>query len=220
MKESPGRKLAGNPLAWSINEAADQLAVQLADQQQVKEMTAEEKFFPESGVMVQYRGRMIHGNFYDTIPKGEHGPALQQYVMDKYSWTLEVFESIDWRATKSFVSTLAGTRETNVIKLLIDWQNDAHQNDLFYEKGGTWPACSTEQEDHLHFLSCKDKVYKVWQKTSTTGIITRAFREVLTSLCARREPTEPVWKYRETWSRSMERRSLHWVDTHAQRTAE
>ena len=107
--------------------------------------------------MVEYGGSLIYGDLYERVTEGEHGPALRRYLQEKFGWSDEVFDTIGWEAMHSFVKDLEGTRETNIIKLLMNWQNDAHQNEIFYGKGGQCPACS-KTENHLHFISCQDPV--------------------------------------------------------------
>ena len=155
--------------------------------------------------MVEYQGAFIYGDIYDRVTEGEHGPALRHYLMDKFQWTDEVFDSIHWEAMKSYATNLEGTMETNVIKLLMDWQNDAHQNKIFYGKDGLCPACF-KQEDHMHFLACQDPIlYKLntgsisrvegaLRKTHTAGVIARIVREVINALQHGREPVQPEGK--------------------------
>ena len=199
--EDPTKQFNGNELAWRINEVADRLA---EERRLMKENVAEQ-LFPEAVVMVKYQGSFIYGDIYENVTEGEHGPALRVYLMEKFHWSVETFDSINWDAMKSFVKNLDGTRETNIIKLLMNWQNDAHQNDIFYGKGGQCPACS-KQEHHLHFLSCQDpvlyklntgsvnKLERALRKTNTAGTIARVIREVIGALRHNRDPVKPEWK--------------------------
>ena len=72
--------------------------------------------------------------------------------MDKFGWNEETFDSIDWNAMRAYTRNLEGTKETNLIKLVMDRQNDNHQNNLFYGKSGKCPACALEDKNHFHFI--------------------------------------------------------------------
>ena len=129
-----------------------------------------------------------------------------------------------------YMTKLEGTRATNVIKLVMNWQNDNHQNELFYDKPGICPACETVLEDHLHFLCCKDPVlYRLntkaiskfhfeLQKTRTAGVISGIFMASLQALRAGDEPMEPLWKDdemgrlgKQAWQEQSAIGWSHWV---------
>ena len=202
LRINPKRKLQGNLLAWRLNEAADELA----GLQRQKNEEVGEVFFQEAVVMVSYRGFLIHGSIHDVVTEGEHGPPLRQYLKEKFGWSEDTFQCIDWEAMKVYTRRLEGSKETNLIKLVMNWQNDNHQNEFFYAKDGVCPACQSIQEDHLHFISCRDPVlyrlntecmngvHRAMARTHTCGIISNAFREVLGALRDGREPREPRWR--------------------------
>ena len=91
----------------------------------------QEIFIEEAEVMVEYGGSLIYGSIQDRITDGEHGPPLAQYLMDKFNWSEEVFQLIDWGAMKAYTSHLEPPRETNVIKLVMDWKSINNQNNFF-----------------------------------------------------------------------------------------
>lgn len=144
--------------------------------------------------MVRYQTNMIHGSMAECIVEGIHRPPLREYLRDKFGRTDKVFEYIDWNSMSTCVNNLEGTRATNVIKLVMNWQNNNHQNELFYSKTGMCPACANVKEDHLHFLCCKEpvlhrlntkatsKFHLELQKTRTVGIISNIFKAPLQAL--------------------------------------
>ena len=90
LKADSKRVVQGNPLAWRLNEAADELA----RVQRLKDEPMEEIFFGEAVVMVSYRNSYIYGSIEDSITEGEHGPPLQEYLMEKYMWDEKTFSNI------------------------------------------------------------------------------------------------------------------------------
>ena len=91
-------------------------------------------------------------------------------------------------------TNLDGTCATNVIKLLMNLQNDNHQNNLFYDKSGNCPVCEHEHEEHLHFIWCQDpvlqklntkavdKLLQSLKVTSTAGLLARVLKEDIQAL--------------------------------------
>ena len=87
-----------------------------------------------------------------------------------------------------------GIKATNIIKVVMNWQNDGHQNGLFYGTDANCPACGKATEDHLHFLRCTDpllsrmnkrlisKLLKALHQTRTAGIIALLFKRILLAL--------------------------------------
>ena len=154
-------------------------------------MTQQDICFSEVTVMVQYRGRVLYGSLYDQITEGEHGPPLKDYLCTKFNWTSIVFDSIDWQAMGVYIKHLTGTKITNLLKMVLHWQNDNQQNDMFYGKDSRCPACGNQDEEHFHFLWCRDptlyhmntkfinKKYRELQKTKTSMVITRTFKAII-----------------------------------------
>ena len=148
--------MKGNKLAWRLNEAVDKLA----GTQCVKREPPLDIFFQESIVMVRYCAGLIYGSFQEVIVQGEHDGPLEEYLCQKFGWTLTVFSSIDWAAMKTFSAKVEGVRATNLIKMVMNWQNNNRQNVLLYSKSPICPAYHKEDEGHLHFLHCSDSVLR------------------------------------------------------------
>ena len=196
LRADPTRTLKGDKLAWRLNEAADELA----GNQRIKGEVIDEVLFEEARVMVSYRGTFLYGPTYDRVVEGEHGRALKEYLCAKFKWTSATFDTIDWRAMRAVSQSLNGTRETNFIKLAINWQNDNHQNELLYDKDGRCPACGLAMEDHLHFLACSDpvlyrlntqavnKVVRTMVRLKTAGVLTGIFKRVIGAMRAGMSP--------------------------------
>ena len=95
---------------------------------------------------------------------------------------------------KSFSKKVDGVRATNLIKLVMNWQNDNKQNELFYSASPICPACNKEYEGHLHFLRCTDPVLRrlntmaintiltTMKKLKTAGVIATLLKQIIFSL--------------------------------------
>ena len=64
---------------------------------------------------------------------------------------MTVFNTIDWYAMHCYTKNISNTKNTNLIKYVMDWQNDNRWNELFTEKDGVCSACGLV-EDHVHFI--------------------------------------------------------------------
>ena len=93
-----------------------------------------------------------------------------------------------------------------MIKLLMHWQNDNNQNHLFdNKKSDLCPACDKETEDHMHFLSCPDKILrkenkKAWnkvvktlQRMRTTLMVSRSIYIIVEALLNGECPQSPIF---------------------------
>ena len=198
-----GQTPKGNKLAFRLNEAADEMAGKV--RRQMNE-PPEEHFFPESHVMVKCKGQFLYGNISAKIIDSIHSPLLQEYIRQKNGWDSQTFQMIDWVAMETYVKTLSGTQETNVIKLVHSWQNDGHQKSLHSEGEETaaCPACGL-YEDHFHFVRCKDSRMRQrfqelkddFQKTHggihTALPIFQSFKSIIRALQTGTIPTRPTF---------------------------
>ena len=156
--------------------------------------------------MVRSGHHFIYGSLRESIIEQVHGPALQRYLCNKFHWSDEVFHMIDWSAMGSYMRRVDGVKATNIIKLVMNWQNDGHQNELFYSTGGVCPACNNVVENHLHFLCCRDPVlsrmnvasttrfYRAMKRVHTAGVLASVFKCILAALLAGVPPAPFVGK--------------------------
>jgi hypothetical protein len=87
----------------------------------------------------------------DCTNKGE----AMKYYQDKYEWTKEVVQSIDWRAHGKALSQLSQRQQKTITQFIHNWlpTNAAHsQHNL--GTGRLCPFCRTCEESQHHFLQC------------------------------------------------------------------
>ena len=117
----------------------------------------EEIFLPACVVMVSIHGTRVYGSTYKQLTDSVHSTPLKQYLCNKFDWFNEQFHCVNWGAMESYMSSLTPCKETNVIKMVTNWQNDNNQNSLFYkDMDSICSACKLWYKDHMHFLSCPD----------------------------------------------------------------
>ena len=140
--------------------------------------------------MVWIKESMVYGSIYDRLSFHVHSPPLISYLCTKFGWSVEQFETIDWDAMDSYIKGVSPTKETNITKLAMDWQNTNHQNNLFDKtKSNICPACNLVHESPMHFLSCSDPVLrslnkKPWNKVVTIIKKLRTAQPISTALYA------------------------------------
>ena len=86
-----------------------------------------EVFFPGSQIMIECGDSSLYGDIKEGIHEFIQGPNLIKYMLNKNSWTQDIFESIDWNPMKIFMNSITSLQVTNVVKLVHHWQNDGHQ---------------------------------------------------------------------------------------------
>jgi hypothetical protein len=91
---------------------------------------------------------------------------MQCYIINKFNWTGQIFNLVDWDALEGAMSTHPSTQLTNVTKLLYRWQNCRAQTMQFdtaseltpiNHKKYLCPMCGTHLETSDHVLQCKNK---------------------------------------------------------------
>ena len=201
LKVDPTRILQGNPLSWRLNAAVDLWAGKQCAQE--CQLTTE-TFFPASVAMVTIGGSMVYGSIYDALVMHVHSPTLIHYLCTKFKWTEHQFNTIHWDAMESYINTVSTSQVTNISKLVMDWQNNNRQNNLFDKRNSELcPVCNLAQEDHMHYLHCSDPVIRSlnrqsWNKVvstirrlHTTQSISAAFYNILEALMHGRSPVPP-----------------------------
>lgn len=150
------RVLNGNQKAWRLNERVDQYAEKMC-----ASMTqpGKEVFYSASGAMISIEGTWIYESLYQQLIEAVHKDHISEYLCGRFGWSREQFDTIDWEAMEVYTKNLNPCKETNVIKMVTNWQNNNHQNSLFYShRDNICPACELTSEEHMHFLSCSDPV--------------------------------------------------------------
>ena len=206
LKLDPTRVVKGNPLAWRLNEAMDELANTQCRKDMREGKKQAECFFPDSGAMVEVDNSMVYGSIYEAVKEQVHSKPLAEYLCNKFHWTAEEFQTIHWEAMGAFMAGTPPVIQTNVIKMVMDWQNNNRQNNKFDEKhSDVCPACELVHEGHLHYLCCSDPVMRrlnrgPWnavinqiRKLRTNQTVAAAFYRILEGLMQDEVPQAPIF---------------------------
>ena len=108
----------------------------------------------------------IHGPIRPHIKFHATKTSLQNYICKRNKWTEQVFQTIDWDATKYAIKKFPREKRVNVVKYLHDWQRTGQQISLFSvdhapedvpeapDNNDKCPVCG-QFESHLHYFSCQ-----------------------------------------------------------------
>lgn len=98
-----------------------------------------------------------HSNLRWSIQNVAHSDDLLQYMAQKYDWTNDILQSIDWDLFSYCYSKHQIHKMTNIIKYIHGWQftkGKEHQQNP--KSSPTWPVGCGEQETQLHYLTCTE----------------------------------------------------------------
>lgn len=84
-----------------------------------------------------------------------HAEDLQAYICKKNTWINTVFKSVDWMGFQGYTTKLDNVWQTNVIKLVHNWNNGGQQQDFFANQHhfSQCPAELGQIERHQHYMS-------------------------------------------------------------------
>jgi hypothetical protein len=98
-----------------------------------------------------------------------HDDNLRSFLMQKESWSTQIFDAIDWNSSERALRRLSKNRQMNVVKLCHNYWHTGSRHVRFY--GGERPCCFCHEtkEDSRHILNCPslDASYQQdasWQK--------------------------------------------------------
>jgi hypothetical protein len=83
-----------------------------------------------------------------------HNDNLRSFLIKKGSWSIQIFDDIDWNSSKRALRRLSKNRQMNVVKLCHNYWHTGSRHVQFY--GGYWPWCFCQEtkEDWRHILNC------------------------------------------------------------------
>jgi hypothetical protein len=120
------------------------------------------KVFPSNKIALQLNGKLITSEEYKAITHALTAPALIEYQLQKFKWTRECFDTIDWECLAAFASYMPVTQRTHITKLLYDWQNTGTQKAYIDPEEANSTHCCPylcdEPEGPLHYLRCPNKL--------------------------------------------------------------
>jgi hypothetical protein len=100
------------------------------------------------------RGSKVTSYMKNQLTSHIHDGNLRSFLMQKESWSTQIFDAIDWNASKRALKRLSKNRQMNVVKLRHNYWHTGSRHVRFY--GGERPCCFCQEtkEDWRHILNC------------------------------------------------------------------
>jgi hypothetical protein len=111
-----------------------------------------------TGTLKQHRffiqGRKVTIDIKSQLTSQMHDDNMRSLLMQKDSWSSQIFNAIDWNSSERALRRLSNNRQMNVIKLCHYYWHTGLRHGRFY--GGERPCCFCKEtkEDWRHTLNC------------------------------------------------------------------
>ena len=108
-------------------------------------------------------------NFIHSITNFQN---YEHYIKNKFQWTTEVFNSIDWKSLHKFMQTLTLEQKVSFIKYSHKWRptnKKLHQMEYHQNETAECTLCG-EIEDNDHLFQCKDIIMRDAQEETITNM--------------------------------------------------
>ena len=149
---------APNETYWSVNKEADELATFARDQVQAGNITAHPpQFLTGTSAIARIDGRLGLSEVKQQLHTSIYRSNLAEYLMRKYDWTCQTFESIDWSAQEVSIQKFPPLTRITVFKLVHGWLATARRR--CREGFVVTPQCSLckEEENRDHMFCCSEE---------------------------------------------------------------
>ena len=156
---SAKQRKAQGELPSLLNEQVDSWATQA----QLLNHNPLAEVIPQVPVTPFIKSISIHGPIRQHFKFQATCGALEEYLCKRNSWSMEVFHTIAWQATKYAIKKFPREKRVHAIKYLHNWQRTGKQIELFSvsaapgdtpgepDNGSAYPACGI-MEGHSHFF--------------------------------------------------------------------
>jgi hypothetical protein len=100
------------------------------------------------------QGSKVTSNMKNQLTSQMHDDILRSFLIQKESWSTQIFDSINWNSSERALGRLSKNRQMNVVKLCHNYWHTGSRHVSFY--GGELPCCFCHEtkEDWRHILNC------------------------------------------------------------------
>ncbi len=197
---------APNKFYWGCNELADNLATLARTVFSLEELKKQlDVLFPgtKSGVVIG--GHLVNNDLYGTLKEDINGREMQHYLMVKYGWTEQIFESIDWKAHNKQLQSASLLKKVTLIKYIHGWL--ATNRRRFWEGSipeNKYPLCGQE-ETRIHTMYCQYEQMKEIRQARWINWPTELGKQRWTVFIKSSKQVLPRWQERNLLQRLYER---------------
>ena len=124
--------------------------------------------YPGSRAMLKIGKRWITSNFKRHLYDARRTPPVRIYLKEKYDWTDNIFDSIDWAAIGRCRRKLPLQRKRQTCKIMHGWLPTMTKN--FTTTTTQCPGCSCRRETTDHMIICSNARMKKKQEEIITAL--------------------------------------------------
>jgi hypothetical protein len=100
------------------------------------------------------RGSKVTSDMKNQLTSQMHDDNLRSFLMQKESWSTQIFDAIDWNASERSLRRLSKNRQMNVVKLCHNYWHTSSRHVRFYVGERPCCFCQETKEDWRHILNC------------------------------------------------------------------
>jgi hypothetical protein len=100
------------------------------------------------------QGSKVTSDMKNQLTSQMHDNNMRSFLMQKDSWSSQIFDAIDWNSSERALRRLSKNRQMNVVRLCHNYWHTGSRHVRFY--GGESPCCFCQEtkEDWRHILNC------------------------------------------------------------------
>jgi hypothetical protein len=100
------------------------------------------------------QGRKVTSDMKNQLTSQMNDDNLRSFLMQKESWSIHIFDAIDWNSSERALRRLSKNRQMKVVNLCHTYWHTGSRHVRFY--GGERPCCFYQEtkEDWRHILNC------------------------------------------------------------------
>ena len=141
---------------WRLNDEADKLATLAREKVENGLLEASRPvLLPKSKVVCSISGILCINNMNVHIHQALTSTTIQEYLCNKYSWTVPVFSKINWTAHQLAIAQYQSLQQVTVMKYVHGWL--ATKKRRWRDGEFSTPLClvCNEVEDSRHMFCCQ-----------------------------------------------------------------
>jgi len=110
--------------------------------------------YPGSKVMLRIGKTWITSK--KEIYRARRTKQMKSYCMEKYGWTSEVYDSVNWHSIKTVRAKLQRSGKMQTCKIMHGWLPVMHMRQ-YIEGNSQCPGCNCKDETMAHLFRCKNR---------------------------------------------------------------
>jgi hypothetical protein len=100
------------------------------------------------------QGSKVTSDMNNQLISQVHDDNMRSLLMQKESWSIQIFDAIDWNSSERTLRRLSKNRQMNVVKLCHTYCHTDSRHVRFYRGERPCCFCQETKEDWRHILNC------------------------------------------------------------------